>query len=88
MNKGRSFIIVFLVSAVSWVLLGYVLRLFFPSISIFLFLIIGLIAGVFLGALLIFMREDVSAQPTGTESDRAVNPDNHPDLRPNTSSKK
>jgi len=90
MNKGRSFTIVFLVSTVSWALLGYVLHLFFSSISILVFLTIGLLAGIFLGTLLTFIREDVPAQPSVPEPDSIVDSDSNtppPALRSNASSK-
>ncbi len=63
MQKGISFTIVMILTPVAWVILGYLLRLFFPSISLLVFLIIGLISGLLLATLLTIMHEDTVVAP-------------------------
>ena len=63
MRKGISFTLVLILTTLGWLLAGYVLRLFFPALSLTVFLFIGLGAGLLLGTLLAFMHEDTVPVP-------------------------
>lgn len=82
MHKGLSFLLVLILTTLAWVILGFVLRLFFTSLSLLIFLVIGLVAGVFLASVLALVHEDtvsvVVPQPKATDPE-AVPP---PALRP------
>ena len=58
MKRVVSFLLVFVSTALAWLLLGYLLRLVFPSLPMMLFLILGVAAGLLLASLLAFMHED------------------------------
>lgn len=58
MKRVVSFLLVFVSTSLAWLLLGYLLRLVFPSLSMTLFLILGVAAGLLLASLLAFMHED------------------------------
>jgi hypothetical protein len=85
MQKGISFLRIVIVTTVAWVLVGVVLRLFFASLSLPIFLFIGLLAGLFLAILLAFTREDsVSVSAPGPDAAEPPLSDVPPrPLRPN-----
>jgi hypothetical protein len=58
MSKGLTFLLVLILTTLAWILLGFVLRMFFWALSLWVFLFIGLGAGLLLGTLLAFMHED------------------------------
>lgn len=58
MKRVVSFGIVFIVTTLAWLLLGYLIRLVFPNLSMYLFLIIGVAAGLLIASLLALMHED------------------------------
>ena len=84
MKKGISFVLVLLFTMLAWLLLGYVLRLFFTSLSLWVFVFIGLGAGVLLGLLLASMHEvalPVSA-PEGETADPTTPDSSRPPIPP------
>lgn len=58
MKRIVSFALVFVATTLAWLLLGYLIRLVFPSLSMMLFLILGVAGGLLLASLLAFMHED------------------------------
>lgn len=58
MSKGVTFLVILIITTLAWVFLGFVLRVFFGSLSLWVFLFIGLGAGLPLGSLLAFTHED------------------------------
>ncbi|MPR32144.1 hypothetical protein [Salmonirosea aquatica] len=63
--KIPSFLIVFSFTALSWLLLGYLLRLAFPTISVMVFLFIGMGLGLLIATLMSLVHEEVVPSPTG-----------------------
>ena len=89
MKKGLSFLIVFLITTLCWGLLGYLLHFVFTSVSVYVFFIVGIVGGLFLGTLFLFLREDIPLPLSSVEADEA--PGSDPELifsniRPNAAS--
>lgn len=89
-RKGVSFLTVFLLTAFSWVLLGYLVRLLFPAVPLSVFMLIGLASGLLIATLLAFMHEETVPAPHAVadpEKDTPPPPDpTPPGFRPNAGS--